>query len=243
MNSRINEALSSLKSVITVGDYLELVNKRRPVFVRRFGGDKDAMILTREDYRSYRTAMNTIFNEIAKKEPLISYQFFEDSFFELLLSGSENLFNDLINKFSKIEKRECRFIKPLYGVEMIEEKTISSTACTFISKSHIHEHMKAHCLDERVVEDAFQHIGMRHYCFEEITVSAKDITKAREGADALYKKLDNALRYMMGDNRRDMGLGVFNYPANIRGEAICFASDGSILLPRINNVQITRHKQ
>lgn len=234
-NKGIDEAIDVIKAAIIVSD----VKGRRSeetVYAYTFGR-KDLSIITKDDYNKFYLAMNTIYSHVLKKEPHISYTYFEKCICRHLVDEDEDIYEKLISDFSELAIVNYTFIRPMHGIEM-KRDTLQLGPYTFISKSHIQEQLKRHCEDSFVRESVFAHINVPHYCFVETETSAKDIDKAREDSNALYQKLDNVLRFMLGSNDKNLGLGIFNYKVSIDGDAFCKASNDSVSTSHSSSIKI-----
>lgn len=226
INTKIKKAVDDLISSTFVDDSSNPANIDA-VRTMSFGKD-EVVVKSYENYKIYLKAMTEIYNWVSNKEKNISFKFFEESICKLLIENSENLIEDLMNSFSKISVNDYFFIRPMFGLAMDNVNQIKKGKYTFIKKQYIKEYLKTHCLNVNIINQCFKYDEGRNLCYVEIKCLAKDYDKAEEIANIEYIQLDNVLRFMIGDNDRNMGIGVFEYRATLFGGLFCKCSDGKI---------------
>lgn len=225
-NKKIEEALKKLQSAIIIDDVSSHENIGA-LKTLSFGKHK-LVIKTLENRKQYTEALNVIYNWILIKEIDISYNFIEKSICKLLIAKTENLLTVLLDNISTLALKDYYFIRPMFGLILERNTIIEKGKYKFISKRYIKEHLESHCQQTSIIDTCFEHSITENLCYIEMECNAKDFDKANERANSTYKQLDNVLRFMFGNNDKNMGLGVFDYRVDINGEMFCKCSEGEI---------------
>lgn len=215
----LNEKITSLLSVIRVGLVTDIEAKGA---FRTFSyGDNQIAIITQESNTRYQANMDVLYKHIHSKEPLISFEFFEQTIHCLILEKSDSIIDSALAIFSEVPAREFVFIKPLYGGYLKNSNYIEHGKFTFISQKYIKNYLLKYSKKENF--DYFLgHSGRIHFiCYVETKITAKDISYAKAEANRRLLQLDNILRFMSGNTDKNSGLGMFNFNTRLNSGYIC----------------------
>jgi len=156
MNEKIKNAINLLQSVVVDESSLNPEERESCCgYAKTSVGNGVVAIesVKSSNYDDHKKALFDIYNYVIKKEKQVSFDFLVKCVYELILAKSDDLYNELIKRFSETAVVDYLFIFPIYGFELRFNDTLEYGKFTFISREHISVYAKESC-------DNYPHCGI-----------------------------------------------------------------------------------